>query len=64
MLLLKDKIANAHNFIATKKCVSSMLTSQDFQPEIKTGVAKEGSTTGYKYTDRFISKQVFFVNQA
>ena len=30
---------------------------------MKTNIAKESSSTGYKNTDRFIRKQVFSVNQ-
>ena len=43
----------------------SMRTCLDFRIlYAKTNVAKESSATGCKYIDRFIRRQVFFVNQA
>ena len=72
MVLFKGNVAQARNFIAIDEYVSS--PSSEYQacvlcldfwlPEIKTGVAKESSATGYKYIDRFIRKWIFFVNQA
>ena len=51
--------------IECNECVLSMRTSLDFRIlYAKMNVAKESSTTGCKYIDRFIRRRVFFVNLA
>ena len=65
-VLLKGNVAHTCNFIAIYECVSNLssvyraciLFLEFWFLEIKTIVAKESSTTGYKYLDSFIHKRV------
>ena len=71
-LVFRDAKPHNHEFVFVKGNLvvntihyQACVLRQDFWfLEIKVGVTKESSATGYKYIDRSIHKRVFFVNQA